>query len=360
MNSIFHDDNLLEALIRIGQEKSAPTNLDQLKNTALKLIDNLKQDSSPIKANSNPSFTDLKSLDAFTQWARSSGATFAGQPVVDDKGADAEGLQALLLDLRKKAVGSKGLYSEAIANLIMQLNKNFGTKIDQYEPAEVKPGAGTDPANPGKNKGVGNASVNVKVDQSSIDGVNGTPGAAGTPNLFEISKSGGLSLLDGLAIDFDETYLRANQISNYVMKMEPRVAAILTQVVNKIGNVKHNFDMLTAKSPNLNTLGCYPSDGSLEIRDRIKSTFNAGVTPNEADKTNAPTAYRYDELAKIAIAFSSLMVEVGSFYYILQRIPSFAQLPELQKQMEWSKLYKTNFMDAAGQFSGQHQSATQI
>lgn len=367
MNSIFNDSDLLEALFKIAQQGQAPVNTEQLKNTALKMIDSLKQETSAVKANSNPNFSDLKDLRSFLAWAKSSGATVNGEKVIKDPTADdptdkgpvAEYLNALLLDLRKKSVG-KGLYSESIANLIFQLNKAVGTKLDMYEPEETKTQAPKNPE-PANDKAPGtetakNTMVSIKVGPDGLPVEKSEAGQQGSGAALPAEKivPGGkmsLTLLNGSVVNVNDIVRRSEQALAYFAKPLPELYVQLHGVVERMGRGMVYFDSVTGKSPNQNSVSTAPTDGELTVKERLSTSF----------QTASGRQYNNAELATIANAFHSILMEVINFYAILKTVDTFSEWQaDFDHQMDMANRYVANFGGASRQLASSHQNNTRI
>jgi hypothetical protein len=352
MNSfIYNTPELLEKLLVVAQEQSgSPATV--LNAAALEIIGNLRTQLSSLKAAANPTFTDIESLQNFKAWAIKNEASAQGNALVDQAGRfNLTVLPKFLTDLRDR-FASNPEFSESLANVIDQANKTLGLKMTLYPPVAKD----TETANPNDKA---HAMVNVKVDQSSVDGVNGKPGQAVTPQqgLANLVQSGGLSLLDGTTVDFDEINKEAEKLRNFIGDNNKRAWQALGQVTIRINNISGNFhQLIQGKSPGLDTLACTPQNDGAELTNIIENTFNNGIKQNMAEKHNQPLAYRYDELAEIAKYFAGLMIEVSSFYNMILSIPLFKNTPDiasaLQKQLEWATDYNTNFMSAQQRFLG--------
>lgn len=358
MSSIFYNDELIEELLKIAQQK-VPNNINQLKNTAFELIKNLKQEASPSKANSNPTFSDLKDMPSFVNWLKTSGATYNNQPIITDGTTFSDRFNSFLVDLRKKSAGN-GLYEESIANLIYLLNKSVGTKIDLYEPEEKKqettPEAPKPAVGPNGEELAKHTQVGVKI---GPDGILDPNNQQGTQAQIGAGGGRGVSILDGLIVDMDEMFDAASSINtNTIAKYDPKVSGFLSyQVIAKMRNIKTSFDSLTQKSPSINGVKASPSDEAMALSATLQRSFNSGVNPdNGAHKL--PSAYTYEELTKIAISIASMMEQVATFYAAIQRIPSFSSMPEIKKQMEIAENYERNFMSASSQLGALHKSTT--
>ncbi|CAN5950670.1 unnamed protein product [Sphagnum jensenii] len=182
---------------------------------ATTLIDRLKQTTSPIRATTDPQFKDLVDWHAFHDWLVNSQASYNGQPAypIDPTTNQAsekpnmEAIAAILSDLRDKTAGKQVGYAEAVNNVIEQANRRLSLNIKPSNGAPVakndaaKNPDGT-PVKPGEENAKGTM-VNVKVDQSAADSVNGTSnsqqGQQAAPVSTETAKAvkTKLTFLDG-------------------------------------------------------------------------------------------------------------------------------------------------------------------
>ncbi len=351
MNSfIYKTPELLEQLLSIAQDKGTPS--QALNEAALEIIRNLRTELSGLKAAANPTFTDVESLQNFKTWATTNAATAQGTPLVDSSGRfNIQVLSKFLVDLRDR-FASNADFSESLANLIDQANK-IGTKITLYTPAKPE----SMPEDPSQKPG--NANVSVKINQSAIDGVmvDEKPGQQ-TPQqqLSTLVRSGGLSLLDGTTIDFNDVNSEAHQIRQFIGTNNNKAWSALGQVTIRITNLVGSFNsLIQAKTPGLTTVGCTPEDDGAAVENIIENMFNSGINQQSAEKNKTPRAYRYDELAEICQHFASLMAEITTFYRMLLTVPFFKTPdiePVLQKQLEWANSYGINFRSAQQRFVG--------
>eukprot|EP00697_Spironema_sp_BW2_P015315 gnl/Spiro4/6105_TR3133_c0_g1_i1.p1 gnl/Spiro4/6105_TR3133_c0_g1~~gnl/Spiro4/6105_TR3133_c0_g1_i1.p1 ORF type:complete len:366 (+),score=-19.97 gnl/Spiro4/6105_TR3133_c0_g1_i1:948-2045(+) len=356
MNSFIYDTpELLEKLFVVAQEKQGIP-AAALNAAALEIIGNLRTELSNLKAAANPTFNDIESLKNFKEWAVKNEASAQGNALVDQSGRfNLTVLPKFLTDLRDR-FASNPEFSESLANVIDQANKTLGTKVSLYPPVK------TDEAQPGSvghREGEGGGSK-FAIPESALNPEDKSkPGSAVAPQqqLANLAKSGGLSLLDGTTIDFDEINREAETIRNFIGDNNKRAWQALGQVTIRINNISGNFhQLIQGKTPGLDTLACTPQDDGAQLQNIIESIFNNGINQEMAKKHNQPLAYRYDELAEIAKYFAGLMIEISSFYNMILTIPVFKQTPDiasaLQKQLEWASAYNTNFMSAQQRFLG--------
>lgn len=343
MSSLIYNKDLLEKLLVIAQEKPIQFSQNQLNNTAIEVIKNLRNQLSPLKASKDPTFTDIESLENFKNWAKTNSAAAQGNLLIQNDRFSLPVLEKFLVDLRDR-FASNAEFSESLANLIEQANKTLGTKISIYKPApkpaEAKPVGNNDTA---KNVMVG---VKVGPDGLPVEQTN----QKSNPANKGLSGSAGMTLLDGMAVDFDEIYRDASAIYGRAIGMEPKIGPFLNQAVAKIGSVKARFDGLTLKTQHLNSVAAEPGMGSIALISRIEAAFNTGPK----------ASYSEFELAEISKAFADLMQIIGTFYAGIRRIPLLAESPEIEKQIEWARLYSKNFMEASYQFTSRAESRIKI
>src|ERR1700674_1474119 len=110
MSFIYEDKELLEKLFTIakfGQAK--PVDPDQLKGLALKLVNNLRVEASPIKAAGPIKPSDIYPANNLINWLERNNATYNGKPIVSgDK--ISEDLAPFLEDLRQKLAQTNNPY----------------------------------------------------------------------------------------------------------------------------------------------------------------------------------------------------------------------------------------------------------
>lgn len=349
--TFLYEPQLLNQLLVLAQQSEAQ---DQAKinNFALSVIQNLKNDLSSLKASRDPSFIDLESLDNFKKWAIESGAMAQGNLLIEKGNRfNKSVLNKFLVDLRDRFASDPD-FSESIANLIDQTNKQLGTNIALYkaESPGVAPKQSPTPTNksntekqePVTNSGKENQSGEQKNQEQKP--ANENVKSAPRPNII---------ILDNRVIDFDEIYRGVWDIYRVAIKMMPDIGPLLNQWLLKINNTKSTFVSLTQKTPGLNPLAVSTDSGVMELVKNIETTFNGTVRADDG-------LYNGKELAQISSAFADLMRNVQSFYLTLQRIPQFSELSEIKNQIEWAGIYAKNFTNAAFQFRSIDQNARRV
>lgn len=354
MSFIYDDQDLLQKLYKLAQD-AVPSNNNQLKDTALQLIDGLKQTFSPLKASSDPTFTDLVDLHSFSEWAEKNNATFNNQPlssnIMTDDGAQPQTnksvLTAFLTDLSKKAAGKDTGYYEAVNNLIEQANKRYLTTIKPYVAPTEKENAPGNTAESNKD-GKHPYMVNVKLEDKALPpgdqkGEQGTTGKQLTPE-FKSKLGASLGLLDQNTVDFDEIVGEAVDLHKFIGDhINGKLHTYLSPVIQNMRATSSKFHLATAKTPDIPALSA--SHDEVSIMRNIKSNF---------------MNYTDIELANIARCYHELMNDVDVFFASCKK--GFGQLgmnfDEIDNQIRLAKEYSTVFFNVSGRFIEEANRAT--
>lgn len=340
---IYQDKNLIEQLISIAQQtvpqptqpKSSIMSQQDMNQSALELIKNLRAQVSAVKANSNPTFSDLETLENFRNWAKQNNASNQGVNLVNNDRFDLKVLQTFLSDMRER-FSSNPEFSESIANLIDQANKAFkalGLKIPLYTPEKKN-----EPATNDKDKA--HLNHNLKIDNDLLEKSDQTPNQtsqnSGLPQQKLNALRENLQLLDENTIDFDEIVSRSRQLLNFIgSNMNGKLHTYLTPAVNSVEEAGRQFHQATTRTPNAPAIPA--SRNEVSIQRSLESNFRG---------------YNGQELATISRSYHDLMNDVNIFFASCKKAFQVQGInfDELDKQMSLANIYSTIFFNVSNQF----------
>lgn len=364
MNSfIYEDKKLIEELLKIGQIKPLvqPNNL-QLNQIAINTIKNLRQQLSQLKAEKNPTFKDIESLQNFKTWAETNRAhDINGNPLINNGQFDKRILEEFLTDLRDR-FQSDPMISESLANLIKEINNVVGLKIplytskqeeksDQEAKIQKKPG-------PIMNAVKIPGNLTPKDEKEQTDKTNQinqkTEQQSQAQKEQEVVKniSANLNILNDNIIDTDQIAEQIKNIINFLAALKTdesiKLYAQMTRSVSPVLNAAiSNFTITTNKSPNANSIAAKSTDGPLQLKDTIINTY----------QLSSGQQYNYQELANIATAYLYFMQAVINTIAVFNSTPEFKFAEdELKTQMQRARYYFINLQGAAQQLSSSYMS----
>ena len=342
---LYEDEELLQNFYRIAQQTQGQVrvNTGVLETTVNQLIDNLKVQSSPIKAGNEDGATprfpqDVADLNAFINWLHMAAITVNGKSFVGaTEGPDAANdkiiISVVLKDLGQKTAGKRDGYSEAINNLIEQANTQYGLRIPLV--ATAAPGAGQ--SQPGQ----GSAGQNGKDGQPGQNGAPGQNGRAGQPG-----QGGGaavqLGILNGVNVNIEDIVEKATIIRKAYVNNGPLFHNLFSPVQG-MGMVLISYNGLTTKGK--------PEGLSIQQNDNATQTFEA-IRSGYTSRANASNQYSSTDLAKIAQCYYDIMIDLREFYGVLLADPALGNVKdELTSQLNLASNYAVKFQEAQRDFS---------
>ena len=348
MNSfLYNDPYLFNRLISIAQQEPAiePT---QMYAAALQAIQNAKTQSSSLKANENPTFNDIQTLNQFKSWAMTHMANDNGKPLVDamSKEFNPDVLQKFLTDLRDR-VSNNPTFSEGVAGLIEEANKMPNIKIPPYthEQTQKEQTAAGEKLTPAPGGSKLQLSTRFPDQDGKPEVESGTPTQAPQqqPQQQSGPKPPSFEFLDGNMINLQVIAQKARDITDFYKRANPELFIALNGVANEVQGALRHYNDVSQKSSGRAWLAVPVSIDQGQLETVIKTSY----------QTASRNQYTFKDLELITRAYISMLSSVVDFCTILKSFSSgsTALIPVLDKQIERANEYLPKFGMAATHFS---------